>query len=232
MKTTAKAEETRNGILEAALDLFRRKGFEQTTIREIASEAGVATGAAYYYFASKEAMVMAFYERASAGMQPLLDEALASSDRLERQLHAMIQVKFRYFGPNRAFLGALLRHAADPNNPLSPFSEETRPIRDLDIGFFAKALENAGFRTSKDLAPHLPRLLWLYQMALIFFWLSDRSPNQARTARLTDLSLHLVVNLMRMSSLPLMRPIRKAVLELIEAVEGSPGAVNADKDGP
>ena len=35
---------------EAALDLFQERGFAEATMREIARKAGVATGAAYYYF--------------------------------------------------------------------------------------------------------------------------------------------------------------------------------------
>ena len=60
---TAKAEETRERILDAALALFRDKGFAQTSMRDIADAAGVATGAAYYYYRSKEDLVLAFYNR-------------------------------------------------------------------------------------------------------------------------------------------------------------------------
>ena len=59
----AKAEGTRERIVDAALELFREKGFDETTMRDIAAAAGVATGAAYYYFRSKEELVMAFYAR-------------------------------------------------------------------------------------------------------------------------------------------------------------------------
>ena len=59
-----KSEETRGRILAAAMELFRRRGFESATMRDIAQEAGVALGSAYYYFESKEALVMAFYEQA------------------------------------------------------------------------------------------------------------------------------------------------------------------------
>jgi AcrR family transcriptional regulator len=216
---TPKAEETRLRILRAALELFRRQGFERTTIREIAAEAAVATGAAYYYFASKEAMVMAFYELAQLEMESQVTAARAAPGSLESRLRAIIEVKLRYFAPNRAFLGALLRHAGDPLHPLSPFSQETRAIREADIKSFADALEGSEVRVPKDLAPHLPRLLWLYQMALIFFWLADQSAGQARTTLLIDRSLRLVVNLIKLARLPLMRPLRKTVIELIETVE-------------
>ncbi|HEU4387636.1 MAG TPA: helix-turn-helix domain-containing protein, partial [Blastocatellia bacterium] len=60
---TRKAEKTRAAILEAALELFRERGYEQTTMRAIAEKAGVALGNAYYYFHSKEHLIQAFYDR-------------------------------------------------------------------------------------------------------------------------------------------------------------------------
>jgi hypothetical protein len=48
------------------------------------------------------------------------------------------------------------------------------------------------------------------------FWLYDRSPQQERTRRLLDKSLGLLVSLLRISGLPLMKPLRKTVLELVE----------------
>ena len=69
---------------------------------------------------------------------------------------------------------------------------------------------------SSDLQSRLPYLLWLYQMALIMFWLYDRSDGQKRTRRLMDKSLGLLINLLRISTLPLMKPLRKAALDLLE----------------
>ncbi len=56
-------ENTEALILQAALELFRERGFEVTTMRNIAQAAKVATGAAYYYFPSKEAIVLAYYDQ-------------------------------------------------------------------------------------------------------------------------------------------------------------------------
>ncbi len=213
-----KSEETRRRILAAAMDLFRSRGFEQTTMREIAHEAGVALGSAYYYFESKEALVMAFYQQARDETHALIVQALPDEKDLQVRIRAIVEVKFRYFGPNRKFLGALFGHAADPANPLSPFSEETRDIRENDIRHFSDALDQGKVKIPADLKPYVPRLLWLYQMGLILFWIYDHSPRQARTEQLIDQSLPLIVNLIKVSRFPLLRPIRKMVVGLLDVV--------------
>jgi len=220
--TSKKAEETRSRILRSALDLFRSRGFDETTMREIAAEASVALGAAYYYFASKEALVMAFYEQASEEMAVKIEAGLAEATGLDHRLRAILDVKFEYFAPNRLFLGALSRHAADPENPLSPFSDQTAHIRERDLRHFAAALEGSRTAMPKDLAPYLPKLLWLYQMGLILFWISDRSPDQARTRQLREKSLALVVTVLKLAGFPLLRPLRKKIVELLMTVEEVP----------
>ncbi len=218
---TRKSEETRARILEAALALFRKRGFENTTMRDIAQESDVALGAAYYYFDSKDALVMGFYERAQQDLAPLLENALSKTQGqgLEERLQAAIDVKFQYFAPNRKLLGALSAHI-DPQHPLSPFSEATRAIRERDIAFLSAAIDGSKVRIPGDLKTHLPRLLWLYQMGLMLFWVYDRSPEQGRTRLLFQKSLSIVVNLIRFSSLPLMRPVRKLATDLFEIVYG------------
>lgn len=222
-RPSGKAEKTRSRILNTALDLFRRQGFDQTTMREIAAEAGVSLGNAYYYFDSKEALVMAFYERASGEMWPRIEQALATAKDLEERLAAVLSVKFEYFAPNRGFLGALFRHAADPRNPLSPFSEQTRAIRERDWQYFGKAFEGARMEMPKDLTPHLPKLLWLYQMGLILFWIYDPSSNQRRTRLLREKSLKLLVSGLKLARFPLLRPLRRQIVELLLAAEGGEG---------
>jgi AcrR family transcriptional regulator len=219
---TGKGELTRNTILESALQLFRDKGFDATTMRDIAAQAGVALGAAYYYFDSKDAIVMGFYERAQKQMAPLVEESLANAKGLHDRLHAIIQVKLEYFAADRKLMGALSAHI-DPQHALSPFSRETRSIRDEDIRFFSRALEGGKVRVSDDLRVHLPRVLWLYQMGLILFWVYDSSPKQKRTTKLFEKSLDMVVTLIKLSSFPLLRPVRKLAIGLLEIAYGEDG---------
>lgn len=220
--STKKAEATCARILDAALDLFRRQGFEQTTMRGIAAEAGVSLGSAYYYFESKEDLVMAFYDRAIEAMTPRMEAALAGADSFEGGIAAIMNVKFEYFRPNRSFLGALFRHAADPQNRLSPFSEATRQIRERDRVYFTRAIEakSGEVRVPEDLAPYLPQMLWLYQMGLILYWIYDRSPDQQRTQQLLEKSLALMVSGLKVARFALLKPLRLKIVELIVLAEG------------
>lgn len=51
------AEARRDQILDAALRIFARKGFAESTVDEIAVEAGLAKATLYLYFPSKEALL-------------------------------------------------------------------------------------------------------------------------------------------------------------------------------
>ena len=178
----------------------------------------MALGGAYYYFSSKEAIVLAFYQEMQEGSHEEILQAIAGEKKLKDRLRCVMEKRFELLTPNRKFCDALFRHAPDSKDPLSPFSEETRPIRERAIEHLRIALEGSEVKVPTDLKPQLPYLLWLYQMGLILFWLYDRSEKQQRTQKLMEKSLGLLVTLLRLSGLPLMKPVRKTVLELVETI--------------
>ncbi len=218
LRTTPRAEDTRRKIYEAAMELFREKGFEETTMRDIAAKAAVALGGAYYYFSSKDAIVLAFYrEMQEASNEPVL-QALAGRKKLQERIACVVEKRLELLSPNRRFCSALFRHAPDGDDPLSPFSGDSKEIRDAAIEHMRIAVEGSDAKIPPDLTPRLPYLLWLYQMAVIMFWLYDKSPNQERTKRLLEKSVALLVKLLRLATLPLMKPVRKSALELVDSV--------------
>src|SRR5262249_33846507 len=60
------ATSTRDRILDVALDLFIEKGFDGTSLREIAERLGVTKAALYYHFASKDDILLALHMRLHA----------------------------------------------------------------------------------------------------------------------------------------------------------------------
>jgi AcrR family transcriptional regulator len=223
-----KSEETRSRILEAALSVFRERGFEKATMREIAAEAGVAVGAAYYYFDSKDAIVMAFYERAQGEMHAAIERKLDDAASLEARLRVVISTKFDYFAPNRQLLAALTAHV-DPGHPLSPFSAETAPIRDQDIASFERAVTESRVKLPPTTRTYLARLIWMYQMGLILFWVYDKSPDQATTRLLYEKTLAMLLLTLKIAGFPLLNPLHRLAGELLAVVYGdnSPQGGNA-----
>ena len=61
-KAKEEAEKTRARILASALDLFTKKGYEHTTFTDVAAKLKLTKGAVYWYFATKEELLIALVE--------------------------------------------------------------------------------------------------------------------------------------------------------------------------
>src|SRR5436305_12341861 len=64
--TTAQGLETRRHLYETAIRLIAARGWQATTLRDVAQEAGVSVGLLYRYFPSKQAIVLTLYDELSA----------------------------------------------------------------------------------------------------------------------------------------------------------------------
>jgi AcrR family transcriptional regulator len=212
-----KAAATRARILDAALALFRERGYEAATMRAIAERAGVALGNAYYYFRSKEHLIQAFYDRTHVEHVAAVETRLDELKDLKSRLLWVMRKKLETIEPYHRFAGLLFRSAADPNSPLNPFSAESQPVRLESTALFAKVVE--GLRgIPKDLSAELPNLLWLYHMGIVLFWIHDTSKRRRRTWRLMERSVDLIAKLVRLASLPFMGPVRRAALRLVASL--------------
>ncbi len=217
-----KSELTRRRILAAGLKLFQEKNFEQTTMRDIAKEAGVAVGAAYYYFKSKDDLVMEFYYECQRQSSLDCDRLCREVSDFEGRVLGILKAKFAQFQPSREFLSVLFRSAGDPHHPLSPFSPETKVIREEAIALFEKCLQGTNVKVASEFRPYLPRLFWFYQMGLILFWIHDNSPHQQKTEFLMERSLKLVLHLLSLSRFPFLGSLRRGVLDLVKMVANEP----------
>jgi len=213
-----KAEQTRQAIVDAAMRLFRSGGYEKTTMRAIAGEAGVSLGNAYYYFASKEHLIQAYYDRMQESHTEAVAAVLAAepsfAPRLRKVLLAWVDVAAPYHG----FAGKFFKNAAEPTSPLSPFSPESKAAREAAIDLFRQTVDGSDVKVTKALRADLPELLWLLQMGVVLFWVYDASPDQARTRALIEKAVPLVDRLIRMTRLPVVRGVVDDLVELVHAV--------------
>ena len=215
---TLKGDQTKALILETALEIFRERGYEETTMRAIAEKAGVALGNTYYYFRSKEYLIQAFYQRLHDEHHAASLPALEKKDTLKARLLAIMRLKIDVMKPYHQFAGVLFKTAAHPQSPLNPFSDESDPVREQSIALFAKVVEGTKARIPKDLQAELPYLLWLYHMGIVLFWIHDPSANHRRTYRLIDHTVDLLDKLIHLASNPFMRPLRKQALRLVDEI--------------
>ena len=206
----AASEETRRQILDTALTLFRERGFEETTIRDVAGRAGLSLGAAYYYFKSKEAIVGAYYDYVQREHQARAREAFAKSGGLRDRLRAAFHTKIDIMQEDRRLLRALFRYGGEPDHPLSWFGPATREQRQFSVAVFAEA--TAGEPLPEDVRNAAPMLLWTLHMGVLLYFLYDASPHERRTRRLIDAAVDFVVDVKRLATSPLLRPIRRKVM--------------------
>jgi AcrR family transcriptional regulator len=214
-----KSDQTRARLFQVALDLFRRKGFDSATMRDIAAEADLALGAAYYYFPSKDAIVTAYYNHTSREHEQRVLAGLPQTTNLQERLMLVMHTKLDLLRDDRPLLQGLFRFAESPNHPLSVLGSATAEQRQKGIAVFRAALEGEE-RLPEDLRELLPAALWALHLALILYFVHDDSLGQERTHRLADGVMSLVAQLVSVVRAPLLqpilKPIRGRVLELLK----------------
>jgi AcrR family transcriptional regulator len=195
MSTTApdkacKAFATRQRILEAALDLFRERGMANTTMRDIAVRAGVAIGAAYYYFQTKDD----FLAEHLAGLiveLPALAKRLRGQS-LSARLNSFGKACQHHLAKERALLLTLFNNIFDVTHPLNADAPVAQSVR--------AALEQA---TEFILAPVIPAIapklravapqcLNAFLRGLFLLWLRDETTGQQHTLHILEVSAPLI----------------------------------------
>jgi AcrR family transcriptional regulator len=177
---TPKARRTRERILGAALALFAERGYEATTMRDVAREAGTSLGLAYRYFASKEEFALALYTRLAEESEEWAREGLAGGTIAERFERAMV-VKLEQVSSHRGPLAALLTRALDPNSPISALGEGTVAVREKMGGVFLEVVRGASDAPGERHARELGSVLYALHLAILLYWFHDKTPEARAT---------------------------------------------------
>ncbi|NRI64528.1 TetR/AcrR family transcriptional regulator [Rhodococcus sp. MS16] len=215
---SSRGTETREKLVDTALRLFRDEGFQSTTMRRIASEAGVSLGNAYYYFASKDELVHELYLVVQRDHRdralPLLRQGGSLTENLKTVLHSGLDV----MTPYHDFGGTFLQSALPTTSRSSPFSVESTDARAMAIDLMREALTASHQRTPPSLEKQLPTLLWLTYMGVTLHWVTDSSPGQARTRALVDGLAPVVAKTVKLARLPVARSLVGDVTKLMAKV--------------
>jgi AcrR family transcriptional regulator len=216
---TARGEQTKQLIVATAMRLFKEQGYEQTTMRVIAKEAGVSVGNAYYYFSSKEHLMESFYEGLQIEHRRLAAPALAASRDFGERLNGTFNAGIDAITPIHEFAGKFFKSAAEPSSPLHPMSPESAPARETSIALFRDVIAGSTQKVDPELRDELPELLWMLYLGVVLFWVHDVSPDQVKTRLLVDKITPMIDRLVGLSRLRILRPMTRDLLELISALK-------------
>lgn len=169
----------RDIVLEVAARFFVRKGFNGTSIRDIASAAGMLPGSLYYHYPSKEAMLVAVFEEGVTRISAAVDAALAACplDAWDR-LQAACQAHLSALLEGSDFAHVVVR--VIPQD-VPGAAEELVKLRNAYETKFATLVE--ALPTSADTNPSLLRLMLIGALNHVPLWYKEGGETPSSLAR-------------------------------------------------
>lgn len=193
-------ERTKRRILSVALELFREKGFRQTTMRDIAERAGIALGTTYNYFPTKDHLALYFFEQALDRVLERHRREAAAAATLEEKVFLLVAIELEEVEPYRDFLEVVVAQAASPGSRLHPFSLDSQRLKNRYLEHVAGLLQEAiehGELPSMGQESMLLAGFWVFHLGILMFWLNDESPHKEDTHVLLDKSLRFILGALR-----------------------------------
>jgi AcrR family transcriptional regulator len=181
---TEQGAAARRQLYETAIALIASRGYEATTLRDIAKRAGVSTGLLYRYFPNKRAVILALYDELSA--QYAARAAAMPPGTWCARFAFALETSLGVLAPQRATLAALtpvLVGTADEGL----FAPGTGFSRRRVQAVFVEAVRGASDAPAPGDAAALGRLLYVVHLAVILWWLFDKTPRQRATRDLRAL---------------------------------------------
>ncbi len=234
VRRTPKAVLTRQRILDTALHLFAERGYEGTSMRDIAAAAGCSLGLAYRYFASKEDMALELYLwlvtqlEEQVGLLP----AVSIADRFQSLMRALLTI----MAPHRLTLVALTGAALNPLSRAGVFGAEGAEVRRRARAAYLVLVAGAKDAPRAAQVDALATILYGVQLALVLFWLQDLSREMSRTEALLGFVHDMFERLRPLLRLPWIAQALARFVEIIGPLlgreEAPPGEQAIKWEGP
>ncbi|MGF1505583.1 MAG: TetR/AcrR family transcriptional regulator [Chloroflexi bacterium] len=135
-----KAQNTRQRIVDAAINVFARKGFHDAKVDDIVDESGTSKGSVYFHFPNKEEIFLALIDEFAAILEERLTGDISGGSsgimRVDRAIGGMLDV----FGRYRALAKIFLVQAVGLGRA---FEEKRMEIEDRFVGIIKQNLDKA-----------------------------------------------------------------------------------------
>jgi AcrR family transcriptional regulator len=179
----------RERLYQESLRLFRERGYERTTLRDIGKHATVSPALLYRYFPGKRAILLALYADLSADFHARA--AAMPGDRWRERFLFALRTSLAVLGPHRSTIAALVPVLAGGGSD-GVFAESTAFSRRRVQAVFEEAVTGATDAPKGDDARAVGRLLYLAHLLVLLWWALDKSAEQRATRRLLAVTTSLL----------------------------------------
>jgi TetR/AcrR family fatty acid metabolism transcriptional regulator len=189
--------EKQTDILNAAVKLFSERGFEPTTVDEIAAQAGVGKGTIYLYFENKEQIFRAVIEQGLRSIDKLFTAIIDSKESYLARIKALIQTQLQFVLDNQDFYRIFLKERINLPYDFTVDDESSHSLLEIHRqlnrkmnDFFSAAISDSFLRANE------PELYTIALSGIVshvaFHWLmhGSKGPLVEKTPAILEQFLH------------------------------------------
>ena len=182
--------ETRRAIVSCAADLFVMKGYEETSMKEIARQAGIGDATIYKYFPNKDKLILGFYD--VRGEQALSEyhstegvEEFNFSEKLQLAIDTLIEQLIA----DREFIE--ISFAQILKSPISLMKDQLSILEKYTMLFesMLDELEEHEDYPAIPLKSSIAHLITDFLLGIMLYWTKDDSEEFSNTSQLVDISV-------------------------------------------
>ncbi|MBS3787786.1 TetR/AcrR family transcriptional regulator [Candidatus Bipolaricaulota bacterium] len=145
MTDTSKEKTTEQKIEDAAVELFSNKGFHETSMRDLAAEAGVAIGTIYHHYEDKNQIMLKMIRRALEEREKTIQELNESNLPVKWQLEKVLRMHLERVQKNETRGKLVLNQLRQPNKA---FQQEFNRLYD-ELANYLTNLFQRGIETGE-----------------------------------------------------------------------------------
>lgn len=186
-------EKTKIKILRCAVDLIIKKGFKDTSMREIAQNANVSNPTIYNYFATKEQILYSYIEYIhSLSVESLKTIPDFETYTLREQLQSFMEIQLQFYLEDREFIEQIYDMAFESSSVRLDNLYDTNRIFIQTVQEILDIAIEAGEINKPPFLEYVPLLFWDYFVIVVAYWIKDDSKEFENTTQFIDYSMSLI----------------------------------------
>ncbi len=189
---------TRRRLIVTSVEIISRKGFHETTMKEIAAAAGLSSATIYHYFSNKDQIFYAYFEETHRELSEIIASIPGFSEKsLKEKLKIQLTGLLDLYGRNREFIALTQKIIFD--SPLQTFSElrsATQIFTSTTESFLLEAVWNSEIPETPAIRT-IANLYWDYVSLVLYYWLKDTSDDCINTRSFIDIALDLFTTILK-----------------------------------